>query len=120
MVKNFILFKISVLSFINHIFSKIVLPLSILPRENYKLVYQNNSPSDIIDSENRKSFYTVFQLGDPIQKVPLLINPTSNFYFINSIEYINYTSSEYFRYNFPKTFYQNMIFSLQINLILQN
>ena len=104
MVKNFILFKISVLSFINHIFSKIVLPLSILPRENYKLVYQNNSPSDIIDSENRKSFYTVFQLGDPIQKVPLLINPTSNFYFINSIEYINYTSSEYFRYNFSKNF----------------
>ena len=104
MVKNFIFLKIAILSFINQIFSKIVLPLSILPRENYKLIYQNNSPSDLIDTENRKSFYTVFQLGNPIQKVPLIINPTSNYYIINSINHNNYTSRDHNKYNFSKNF----------------
>ena len=104
MDKNFIFLKILVLSFINHIFSKIVLPLDLLPRENYKLIYPQNSPADIIDTENRKSFYTIFQIGYPIQKVPLIIKPTSNLYIITSISYDNGNSIQYKKYNFSNNF----------------
>ena len=104
MVKNFIFVKIIVLTFINHIFSKIVLPLHLLPRENYKLIYPQNSPSDIIDTENRKTFYTIFQIGYPPQKVPLIIKPTSEKYIITNITPDNNISTYYRKYNFSKNF----------------
>ena len=104
MVKNFIFLKIIIFSFINHIFSIIVLPFEILPRENYKLIYPENSPNDIIDTENRQSLYTIFKIGSPEQRVPLLINPTSNLYFINNITNISNISVEYRKYNFSQNF----------------
>ena len=100
MVKNFIFVKIIVLTFINHIFSKIVLPIQLLPRENYRLIYPQNSPSDIIDNENRKTFYTIFQIGNPIQRVPLLIKPTSDKYLITNISNVNNNSIYFKKYNF--------------------
>ena len=104
MVKNFIFVKIIVLTFINHIFSKIVLPIQLLPRENYRLIYPQNSPSDIIDNENRKTFYTIFQIGNPIQRVPLLIKPTSDKYLITNISNVNNNSINFKKYNFSKNF----------------
>ena len=104
MVKNFIFVKIIVLTFINHIFSKIVLPIQLLPRENYRLIYPQNSPSDIIDNENRKTFYTIFQIGNPIQRVPLLIKPTSDKYLITNISNVNNNSIDFKKYNFSKNF----------------
>ena len=104
MVKNFIFVKIIVLTFINHIFSKIVLPIQLLPRENYRLIYPQNSPSDIIDNENRKTFYTIFQIGNPIQRVPLLIKPTSDKYLITNISNVNNNSIDFKKFNFSKNF----------------
>ena len=104
MVKNFIFVKIIVLTFINHIFSKIVLPIQLLPRENYRLIYPQNSPSDIIDNENRKTFYTIFQIGNPIQRVPLLIKPISDKYLITNISNVNNNSIDFKKYNFSKNF----------------
>ena len=104
MVKNFIFVKIIVLTFINHIFSKIVLHIQLLPRENYRLIYPQNSPSDIIDNENRKTFYTIFQIGNPIQRVPLLIKPISDKYLITNISNVNNNSIDFKKYNFSKNF----------------
>ena len=61
MSKKNILIKITILSFINNVLSRIVLPLELLPRDNYKLLYPPNSSYDIIDNENRQSFYTEFE-----------------------------------------------------------
>ena len=109
MVKNFIFLKITILSFINHIFSKIVLPLKELPRENYLLLYPQNSIYDIIDAENRNSFYTTFQIGYPKQNVPLVIKSKSNYYLIATVCSNINNSSVYIneKYNFSKNFLLN-------------
>ena len=107
MFKIFIFIQIALLSFINNNFSRIVLPLKILPRENYRLIYPQNSVYDIIDSENRKTFYTVFELGSPKQSVPLIIKPASDFYLITSVCFNNSNISkvtDYQKYNFTKEF----------------
>ena len=105
MDKNYIFLKIIFLSFINQFFSKIVLPIEILPRENYLLIYPPNTPQDVIDSQNRNTYYTIFQLGSPIQKVPLLIKPKSNLYLITSANKTNISENiNYGKYNFSKEF----------------
>ena len=87
MVKNLILLILTILLFLNQAFSRIVLPLKILPRENYKLLYPENSTYDLIDNENRQSYYTIFELGSPKQYVPVIIKPKSNFYLLNNVCY---------------------------------
>ena len=107
MFKNFLFIQLAILSFINNNFSRIVLPLKILPRENYKLIYTENSVYNIIDSENRKTFYTIFELGSPKQSVPLIIKPKSDFYLITSVCFneTNITKvTDYQNFNFSKEF----------------
>ena len=107
MFKIFIFIHIALVPFINNNFSRIVLPLKTLPRENYKLIYPQNSAYDIIDSEYRKTFYTVFELGSPKQNVPLIIKPKSDFYLITSVCFNNSNISKitnYQKYNFTKEF----------------
>lgn len=111
MVKNYIFQKIIFLSFLNHIYLSIVLPLYILPRENYKLIYPSDSPADIIDNENRKLFYTILEIGSPIQYIPLLIKPKSNFFTITSVHPFNNTyNNEYKAFNFSKNFLEKYDF----------
>ena len=85
MIKLFFLFLI-LFHFIIHINNYIVLPIYTLKNENYKsLLYTKNSPEDIIVSEYRSSFYTELEIGNPPQKIPLLIKVKTNDYVITSI-----------------------------------
>lgn len=104
MVKNFIFSKIIFFSFINHILSKIILPIELLPKENYKIAYSQNSICDMIDSEMRNSFYTIFKIGSPLQKVPLIINPKSDLFFINNQNNYSIIPIDSRKYNFSKNF----------------
>ena len=107
-----ILSRIIFLLYINNLYSIIVLPLDTLTRENYRLMYETNSPKDIMDQENRKTFFTTFEIGSPIQKVPLIIKPKKNFYFITSIyPLINTTINKEFKnFNFSKKFFEKYDF----------
>ena len=107
MSKKNILIKITILSFINNVLSRIVLPLELLPRDNYKLLYPPNSSYDIIDNENRQSFYTEFEIGKPKQIVPMILKPKSNFFILTNIcsNLTNITSEDNFlKFNFSKEF----------------
>ena len=111
MVKNYIFQKIIFLSFLNHIYLSIVLPLYTLPRENYKLIYTQDTPADIIDNENRKFYYTVFKIGSPVQHIPLLIKPKSNYFVITSIHPFNNTyNTVYNKFKFSKNFFEQYEF----------
>ena len=111
MVKNYIFQEIIFLTFLNNIYLSIVLPLYILPRENYKLIYTDNTPSDIIDNENRQFFYTVLEIGSPIQKIPLLIKPKSYFFIITSVHPFNNTYiNKYSKFNFSSNFLEKYDF----------
>ena len=104
---NNILIKITIFSFINNVLSRIVLPLKILPRNNYKLLYPINSSYDLIDNENRQSFYTVFEIGKPKQIIPMILKPKSNFFILTNIcsNLTNITFDDFFiKYNFSKEF----------------
>ena len=100
------------LFFLNHIYCIIVLPIDTLPRENYELIYDINSPKDIMDQENRNSFFTIFEMGFPVQKIPLIINPKLNFYVITSIFPVpNITiSKSHQKYNFADDFFDEYDF----------
>ena len=78
-------FRIIILLYLNYLYCIIVLPLDTLPRENYELIYEINSPKDIIDQENRNSLFTTYEIGTPVQKVPLIMKPKLNFYTITSV-----------------------------------
>ena len=97
---------------INYIYCTIVLPLDTLPRENYELTYDINSPKDIMDQENRNSFFTTFEIGFPVQKVPLIIKPKLNYYVITSVFPVpNITiSKNHKNYNFPDDFFNKYDF----------
>ena len=104
---NNLLIKITIFSFINNVLSRIVLPLKILPRNNYKLLYPINSSYDLIDNENRQSFYTVFEIGKPKQIIPMILKPKSNFFILTNIcsNLTNITFDDFFiKYNFSKEF----------------
>ena len=107
-----LLFGIINLLFLNYIYSIIVLPLDTLPRDNYVLIYDINSPKDIMDQQNRNSFFTTFEIGFPVQKVPLIIKPKLNYYVITSVFPVpNITISKNHRkYNFPETFFNKYDF----------
>ena len=107
MSKNNILIKIVIFAFINNVLSRIVLPLKFLPRNNYKLLYPINSSYDLIDKENRQSFYIVFEMGKPNQNVPMILKPKSNFFILTNIcsNFTNITFDDFStKYNFSKDF----------------
>ena len=60
----------------------IVLPVELLPKENYKSEYDLNSPKDIMSKEFISSYYTELEVGDPSQKIPILIKQKTNDYII--------------------------------------
>ena len=94
---------------INNIKCYIVFPVEVLPKENYKTNYELNSPKDIISKEFINSFFTVLEIGTPIQRIPLLIKQKINDYIITSSHKMenaerNYT--EKLIYDFSPNFLQ--------------
>ena len=106
------LYLIIMLLYMNYIYCIIVLPIDTLPRENYKLLYDINSQKDIMDQENRKIYFTTFEIGNPIQRVPLLIKPKTDYYLItsvfpvknttidNNLKNFNFTDNFFTKYDF--------------------
>ena len=107
MFKN-IFFLIIFLLSINYLTSIIVLPIDTLPRDNYIVTYNKNSPKDIMDQRNRNYFYTIFEIGEPIQRVPLIINPKKNFYTITSVFPVQNITIEqnHRKFNFSDKFFE--------------
>jgi len=110
MAKEF-LFLSNTLFLIHYFYCTIVLPVETLPRENYKLTYEINSTKDIMDQENRNSFFTIFEMGAPVQKVPLIIKPKTNFYTITSVNIVpNTTMPEITKFNLSENFFKTYDF----------
>ena len=110
MSKEF-LFLSNTLFLIHYFYCTIVLPIETLPRENYKLTYEINSTKDIMDQENRNSFFTIFEMGVPVQKVPLIIKPKTNFYTITSFNSVpNTTMPEITKFNLSENFFKTYDF----------
>lgn len=89
----------------------IVLPVDLLLKENYKSEYDLNSPKDIMSKEFISSYYTVLEVGDPSQKIPILIKQKTNDYIITSSNPLeepkrDYTSKKLV-YDFSKSFLDN-------------
>ena len=66
------------------IHSYVVLPINILPKENYKSDYEANSPKDIMLKEFITSFYTEYEIGTEPQKIPMIIKQKINDYVVTS------------------------------------
>ena len=59
--------------------SVVVLPIYLFPKENYKHNTKNLSLFEkTIDLLYKSHFYTSIELGDPIQKIPVLIKTELN------------------------------------------
>lgn len=89
------------------VFNYIVLPIKLLPKENYRSDYEINSPKGIINNEYLSTFFTELEMGDPAQKVPLLLKPEFSSFIITSINSIeNSTSYKYVAtFNLSKSFF---------------
>lgn len=112
MLKNKFL-QILLLLYINnikYIFNKIVLPIDNLPRENFLELYDINSPQDIIDQRNRNILITTFEIGSPLQKVPLIIKANKNYYVITSINPVENKTNDYKTFNFSVDFFKEYDF----------
>jgi hypothetical protein len=121
---NNIISYIIIFNVLINIHSNIVLPLETLSRDNYKIYYDINTPKDIIDKENRNNFFTVFSIGNPVQNIPLMINPESSYYIITSVHpvinstidpnknYYNFSSDFLTEYDF---FDENLSRTCKIN-----
>ena len=99
------------LSFIN---CYIIYNLELLPKENYKTLYELNSPKDIISKELISSYFTEIEIGTSFQKIPLIIKPKIADYVITSIHQMenpkrDYKSKKYV-YNLSSDFLQNHFF----------
>ena len=103
MLKKICLFLILKQLVLNYI----VLPIKILPKENYRSGYEINSPKDIINSDYLSTFFTELEMGDPEQKVPLLLKTEVSSYIITSINSIeNVTSYKYVNtFNLSESFF---------------
>ena len=94
--------------------SVIVLPIYLLPKENYKHNTKNLSLYEkTIDLLYKSHFYTSIELGDPIQKIPVLIKTELNSFIINSFNSIKNSSSYNYidTFNISELFYINNIFT---------
>ena len=90
---------------IKYFFCTIVLPIYSLPKENYKFLYDTNSPKDNIYNEYKKIFYTFLEIGSPSQKIPLLLNTESNSFGITScFPKKNYTNKKIYNFNITGEF----------------
>ena len=110
MLLNLILFLI----LNKNIKSVIVLPIFTLPNDNYKNSNNNNNIFEqTINSLYKSYFYTIIQLGHPLQTIPLLIKPEQNLFIITSINSIkNCTSYQYKdTFNLSNSFFINNNFT---------
>ena len=89
----------------------IVLPIYTLKRENYISPYELNSVKDIISTEFCSSLYTELEIGNPPQKIPLLVKMKTNDYVVTSIHPMIKNGSDYFKnkilYDFSENFMKN-------------
>lgn len=93
MSKAFYLFF--VLLIINASKCYIVLPVQLLPKENYKSEYDLNTPKDIMSKEFISSYYTELEVGIPSQTIPILIKQKTNDYIITSINPLENPKRDY-------------------------
>ena len=68
-----------------YICTYVVLPIETLKKENYISPYTPNSPQDIIYSEQCSPIFTELDIGNPPQKIALLIELETNDYVIRSV-----------------------------------
>ena len=97
-----------------YIKSVIVLPIYTLPIENYKNSNANKTIQEhTFNSLYKSSFYTIIQIGQPLQTIPLLIKQEPNLLIITSINSIkNCKSYQYIdTFNFSETFLASNNFS---------
>ena len=88
--------------------SIIVLPIYILPYENYKTSKNNvNILGETINSFYKSYFYTFLYIGNPYQTIPILIKTERNSFIITSINSIeNCNSYKYLdTFNFSESFF---------------
>ena len=95
---NFIFFIFIII--LNCIYCYIIFNLELLPKENYKTLYDQDSPKDIISKELISSYFTQIEIGKSFQKIPLIIKPKIADYVITSIHQMSepkrdYTSKKY-------------------------
>ena len=84
MISNFYLLASLLALNLQSIHSYVVLPVNILPKENYKSDYEANSPKDIMLKEFITSFYTEYEIGTEPQKIPMIIKQKINDYVVTS------------------------------------
>ena len=113
MSNKFYKFFIS-LFILNLIHCYIIFNLELLSKENYKTLYELNSPKDIISKELISSYVTEIELGTPFQKIPLIIKPKIADYVITSIHQMSNPKRDYkskkYVYNLSSEFFQNHFF----------
>ena len=68
----------------NIVYSYIVLPLKLLPKENYISLHGKNTPKDIMSKQFISSFFTELEIGDQSQKIPMIIKSKKADYVITS------------------------------------
>ena len=109
MSNKFYKFFISLFIF-NLIHCYIIYNIELLPRENYKTLYELNSPKDIISRELISSYITEIEIGTSFQKIPLIIKQKIADYVITSIHQMENPSRNYtkkFVYNLSPNFLGN-------------
>lgn len=92
---------------INLVYSYVVLPINILPKENYFTNSEMSQTQKIISQEFASTFYTKIAIGTPEQNIPLLIKPKSYGFFITSsvpLEDSNINYKNKILYNFTEEF----------------
>jgi len=92
---------------INLIYSYVVLPINILPKENYLTSPEMSQTQKFISQEFESGFYTKMELGTPEQEIPLLIKPKSYGLFVSSntpVEISNINYKNKILYNFTDGF----------------
>ena len=92
---------------INVFYSYIVLPIEVLPVNNYISKHKKNSVEEIMSRYFMTPLLTKISIGTKLQTIPLLLKPKSNYFLFSSSnplenQTINYTIKEF--YNLQKTY----------------
>ena len=92
---------------INVFYSYIVLPIEVLPVNNYISKHKKNSVEEIMSRDFMTPLLTKISIGTKLQTIPLLLKPKSNYFLFSSSnplenQTINYTIKEF--YNLQKTY----------------
>ena len=113
MISNCYLLTFFLVLNLHSIHSYVVLPVNILPKENYKSDNEANSPKDIMLKEFITSFYTEYEIGTEPQKIPMIIKQKINDYVITSVNPMTNPKRDYsvkVIYNISESFLQQYKF----------